>query len=199
MLGRSETICCCLNVKCPHRLECLNTWSPAGDSVFKDCGKFRKNQTKWNWGKRGLGVLWCSLSLPLSLFLPPSCPYHDRLSFLKLGGENQTKPNHDQLQDTILYQPSNRGSPQPFQSLYYSIHNKNTVNMWSDFKWRRVQKRKRRWKWEAVGSWGWGSVSCVWFSGFGEGHWSRERPTGRCWIWEKSPELDGREHHAGVV
>jgi hypothetical protein len=133
------------------------------------------------------------------LFLPPSCPYHDRLSFLKLGGENQTKPNHDQLQDTILYQPSNRGSPQPFQSLYYSIHNKNTVNMWSDFKWRRVQKRKRRWKWEAVGSWGWGSVSCVWFSGFGEGHWSRERPTGRCWIWEKSPELDGREHHAGVV
>lgn len=121
------------------------------------------------------------------------------LSFLKLGGENQTKPNHDQLQDMILYQPSNRGSPQPFQSLYYSIHNKNTVNMWSDFKWRRVQKRKRRWKWEAVGSWGWGSVSCVWFSGFGEGHWSRERPTGRCWIWEKSPELDGREHHAGVV
>lgn len=28
------------NIKCPHRLVCLNSWSPAGGAVQRGCGTF---------------------------------------------------------------------------------------------------------------------------------------------------------------
>lgn len=61
-------LCCGLNVKCgPHRLVCLNTWVPAGGSIWDGCGSYRRwSHTR---GSRSLGVGLDSLAH----FLLPLC------------------------------------------------------------------------------------------------------------------------------